>query len=113
VVVSTDDKSQIQGVDRTQPGLPLRPGKCGSMTYDDRRNAAATTLFAALNVLDGTVIGREAQGNSAPFRRRSDAGDASEVDRQFQNQYCIAMQFQNEKLLQGWRRQCKRQSGLE
>jgi hypothetical protein len=62
VVISTDEKSRIQALDRTQPGLPLRPGKCGTMTYDDRRNAAATTLFAALNVLDRTVIGREARG---------------------------------------------------
>ena len=57
VVVSIDDKSQIQALDRTQPGLPLKPGKCGTMTHDYKRNGT-TTLFAALNILDGTVIGR-------------------------------------------------------
>ena len=57
VVVSIDEKSQIQALDRTQPGLPLKPGKCGTMTHDYKRNGT-TTLFAALNLLDGTVIGR-------------------------------------------------------
>ncbi len=57
VVVSIDEKTQIQALDRTQPGLPLKPGKCGTMTHDYKRNGT-TTLFAALNVLDGTVIGR-------------------------------------------------------
>jgi transposase len=57
VVVSIDEKSQIQALDRTQPGLPLKPGKCGTMTHDYKRNGT-TTLFAALNTLDGTVIGR-------------------------------------------------------
>jgi transposase len=57
VVLSVDEKSQIQALDRTQPGLPLKPGKCGTMTHDYKRNGT-TTLFAALNVLDGTVLGR-------------------------------------------------------
>ena len=57
VVLSIDEKSQIQALDRTQPGLPLKPGKCATMTHDYKRNAT-TTLFAALNVLDGTVVGR-------------------------------------------------------
>ena len=57
VVVSIDEKGQIQALDRTQPGLPLKPGKCGTMTHDYKRNGT-TTLFAALNLLDGTVIGR-------------------------------------------------------
>jgi len=57
VVFSIDEKSQIQALDRTQPGLPLKPGKCGTMTHDYKRNGT-TTLFAALNILDGTVIGR-------------------------------------------------------
>ena len=48
---------QIQALDRTQPGLPLKPGKAGTMTHDYKRHGT-TTLFAALNVLDGTVIGR-------------------------------------------------------
>jgi hypothetical protein len=57
VVVSIDEKSQIQALDRTRPRLLLKPGKCGTMTHDYRRNAT-TTLFAALNILDGTVVGR-------------------------------------------------------
>ncbi len=57
VVLSIDEKSQIQALDRTQPGLPLKPGKCGTMTHDYKRHGT-TTLFAALNVLDGTVLGR-------------------------------------------------------
>ena len=57
VVLSVDEKSQIQALDRTQPGLPLKPGKAGTMTHDYLRNGI-TTLFAALNVLDGTVLGR-------------------------------------------------------
>ena len=57
VVVSIDEKIQIQALDRTQPGLPMKPGKCGTMTHDYKRNGT-TTLFAALNILDGTVIGR-------------------------------------------------------
>lgn len=57
VVLSVDEKSQIQALDRTQPGLPLRRGRCGTMTHDYKRNGT-TTLFAALNVLDGKVIGR-------------------------------------------------------
>ena len=57
VVLSIDEKSQIQALDRTQPGLPLRPGKTGTMTHDYKRHGT-TTLFAALDVLDGTVLGR-------------------------------------------------------
>ena len=60
VVLSIDEKSQIQALDRTQPGLPLKPGKCGTMTHDYKRHGT-TTLFAALNVLDGTVIGHNMQ----------------------------------------------------
>lgn len=60
VVLSIDEKSQIQALDRTQPGLPLKPGKTGTMTHDYKRHGT-TTLFAALNVLDGTVIGRNMQ----------------------------------------------------
>jgi hypothetical protein len=57
VVLSIDEKSQIQALDRTQPGLPIKPGRCQSMTHDYKRHGT-TTLFAALSVLDGTVIGR-------------------------------------------------------
>jgi transposase len=56
VVLSCDEKSQIQALDRTQPGLPLKPGRCGTMTHDYKRNGT-TSLFAAMNVADGTVIG--------------------------------------------------------
>lgn len=57
VVLSCDEKSQIQALDRTQPGLPLKPGRCGTMTHDYKRNGT-TSLFAAMNVLDGTIIGQ-------------------------------------------------------
>ena len=57
VILSLDEKSQIQALDRTQPGLPIKPGRCQTMTHDDKRYGT-TTLFAALSVLDGTVIGR-------------------------------------------------------
>ncbi len=60
VVLSIDEKSQIQALDRTQPGLPMKPGRCGTMTHDYKRHGT-TTLFAALNILDGTVIGRNMQ----------------------------------------------------
>ena len=55
MVFSVDEKSQIQALDRTQPGLPLKKGRCGTMTHDYKRNGTAT-LFAALNTLDGTII---------------------------------------------------------
>jgi transposase len=57
VVLSVDEKSQIQALDRTQPGLPLKKGRCGTMTHDYKRNGT-TTLFAALDVLEGTVLAR-------------------------------------------------------
>jgi transposase len=57
VVLSLDEKSQIQALDRTQPSLPLKRGRCGTMTHDYKRNGT-TTLFAALNVLEGRIIGR-------------------------------------------------------
>jgi hypothetical protein len=57
VVLSIDENSQIQALDRTQPGLPLQPGRCGTMTHDYKRHGT-TTLFAALDVPEGTVIGR-------------------------------------------------------
>jgi hypothetical protein len=57
VVLSVDEKPQIQALDRTQPGLPMKEGRCGTMTHDYERRGT-TTLFAALNVLDGRVVGR-------------------------------------------------------
>ncbi len=60
IVLSVDEKSQIQALDRTQPGLPLKRDRGATMTHDYKRNGT-TTLFAALNVLDGSVIGRNMQ----------------------------------------------------
>jgi transposase len=57
VVLSIDEKSQIQALDRTQPGLPLKKGRAGTMTHDYKRHGT-TTLFAALDVLDGKVVGQ-------------------------------------------------------
>jgi transposase len=57
IVFSIDEKSQIQALDRTQPGLPMKPGKYGTMTHDYKRHGT-TTLFAALTVQTGTVIGQ-------------------------------------------------------
>jgi len=60
VVLSIDEKSQIRALDRTQPGLPMKRGRLATMTHDDKRSGTPT-LFAALNVLDGTVIGQKRQ----------------------------------------------------
>ena len=56
VGLCVDEKSQIQALDRTQPGLPMKKGRCGTFTHDYKRHGT-TTLFAALSMLDGTVIG--------------------------------------------------------
>src|SRR4051794_33297065 len=56
IVLCVDEKSQIQALQRTQPGLPLKKGRCGTMTHDYKRNGT-TTLFAALDLLAGKVIG--------------------------------------------------------
>jgi transposase len=56
VVLCVDEKSQIQALQRTQPGLPMKKGRCGTLTHDYKRNGT-TTLFAALNLLEGRVIG--------------------------------------------------------
>ncbi len=55
IVLCADEKSQIQALDRTQPGLPIKKGRCGTMTHDYKRNGTGT-LFAAMNTLDGSVI---------------------------------------------------------
>ncbi len=57
IVLSFDEKNQIQALDRTQPGLPLKKGRAGTMTHDCKRHGT-TTLFAAMNILDGTVMGK-------------------------------------------------------
>ena len=56
IALSCDEKSQMQALDRTQPGLPLKKGRCGTLTHDYKRNGT-TTMFAALNTLDGSIIG--------------------------------------------------------
>jgi len=56
IILCVDEKSQIQALNRTQPGLPLKKGRCGTMTHDYKRNGT-TTLFAALDLLEGKVIG--------------------------------------------------------
>ena len=76
VVLCVDEKSQIQALDRTQPGLPLKAGRCGTFTHDYKRNGT-TTLFAALHVLEGRVIGqcypRHRHQEFLQFLRRLDA----------------------------------------
>ena len=62
VVLSFDEKSQIQALDRTQSGLPMKKGRAGTMTHDYKRNGTAT-LFAALNVLDAAVIAQNMQSH--------------------------------------------------
>ena len=57
IVLCVDEKSQIQALDRTQPSLPMKKGRAGTMTHDYKRNGT-TTLFAALDVLQGTVVGQ-------------------------------------------------------
>jgi transposase len=69
VVLSVDEKPQIKALDRTQPGLPVKPGRCATMTHDYERNGT-TTLFAALNVLDGAVVGRCMQRHRHRHRHR-------------------------------------------
>jgi len=75
LVFSVDEKTQIQALDRTQPGLPLKQGRCGTMTHDYKRHGT-TTLFAALNILDGRVIGecmaKHRQTEFLKFLRRID-----------------------------------------
>ena len=57
LVLCCDEKSQVQALDRTQPGLPMKPGRAATMTHDYKRNGT-TTLFAAMSTLDGSVISR-------------------------------------------------------
>ena len=82
LVLCLDEKSQMQALDRTQPGLPLKKGRCGTMTHDYKRNGT-TTLFAALNVLDGKVIGechgRHRHQEWRKFLRRLDSEFPAEL----------------------------------
>lgn len=83
LVLSVDEKSQIQALDRTQPGLPLKPGRKGTMTHDYKRHGT-TTLFAALNMLDGKVIGscqkRHRSKEFLAFLKTIDAQTPSDKD---------------------------------
>ena len=83
IVLSVDEKSQIQALDRTQPGLPMKKGKAGTMTHDYKRHGT-TTLFAALDVLDGKVIGQcmlqHRSQELIRFLRRLDQATAPELD---------------------------------
>jgi len=83
VVLCVDEKSQIQALDRTQPGLPLKKGRCGTYTHDYVRHGT-TTLFAALNVLNGKVIGqclpRHRHQEFLKFLRKLDAEFSQEID---------------------------------
>lgn len=83
VILCVDEKSQIQALDRTQPGLPMKKGRCGTMTHDYKRNGT-TTLFAALNTLEGTVIGtcypRHRNIEFRKFLRQIDASIPSDLD---------------------------------
>jgi transposase len=82
IVLCVDEKSQIQALDRTQPGLPLKKGRCGTMTQDYKRNGT-TTLFAALELLQGRVIGqcyaRHRHQEWLKFLRRLDEEFAGDV----------------------------------
>jgi transposase len=83
LVLSVDEKSQIQALDRTQPGLPLKKGRCGTMTHDYTRHGT-TTLFAALSMLDGRVIGdcmpRHRHQEFIRFLKKIDAETPQELD---------------------------------
>jgi transposase len=83
LVLSVDEKSQIQALDRTQPGLPMKKGRAGTMTHDYKRHGT-TTLFAALNMLDGRVIGecmpRHRHGEFLRFLKRIDRETPAELD---------------------------------
>jgi len=83
LVLCVDEKSQIQALDRTQPGLPLKKGRCGTMTHDYKRNGT-TTLFAALSLLDGHVIGdcmpRHRHQEFLRFLKKIDAETPPDLD---------------------------------
>jgi len=83
LVLCVDEKSQIQALDRTQPGLPMKRGRCGTMTHDYHRNGT-TTLFAALSMLDGKIIGdcmpRHRHQEFIRFLNKIDAETPPELD---------------------------------
>lgn len=83
LVLCVDEKTQIQALDRTQPGLPLKRGRCGTMTHDYKRNGTAN-LFAALSLLDGKIIGDcmklHRHQEFIRFLKKIDEGTPSELD---------------------------------
>lgn len=83
LVLCVDEKSQIQALDRTQPGLPLKKGRCGTLTHDYKRHGT-TTLYAALSLLDGRVIGdcmpRHRHQEFIRFLKRIDCQTPDELD---------------------------------
>jgi len=83
LVLCVDEKSQIQALDRTQPGLPIKKGRCGTFTHDYHRHGT-TTLFAALSMLDGHVIGdclpRHRHQEFIRFLKKIDAETPPELD---------------------------------
>ncbi len=83
LVLCIDEKGQVQALDRTQPGLPLKRGRCGTMTHDYKRHGT-TTLFAALSMLDGKVIGdcmpRHRHQEFIRFLKKIDATTRPELD---------------------------------
>ena len=83
LIFSVDEKSQIQALDRSQPGLPLKRGRCATMTHDYKRNGT-TTLFAALSLLDGKVIGdcmpRHRHQEFIRFLKKIDSDAAPDLD---------------------------------
>ena len=90
IVLCVDEKSQIQALNRTQPGLPLKKGRCGTMTHDYQRNGT-TTLFAALDLLQGKVIGdcykRHRHQEFLSFLRR--------IDREFPGNQALHLVMDN------------------
>lgn len=90
IVLCVDEKSQIQALNRTQPGLPLKKGRCGTMTHDYKRNGT-TTLFAALDLLQGKVIGdfhkRHRHQEFLKFLRR--------IDREFPGRTALHLVMDN------------------
>ncbi len=83
IVLSVDEKTSIQALDRTQPGLPIKKGRCQTMTHDYKRHGT-TTLFAALNLLDGKVIGQCVKRHTAKefiaFLRKIDSETPEDLD---------------------------------
>ncbi len=102
VILCVDEKSQIQALQRTQPGLPMKKGRCGTITHDYKRHGT-TTLFAALNVLEGTVIGeclpRHRHQEFLRFLKR--------LDREFPEELALHMILDNygthkQSTVRGW-----------